>query len=266
MTLAVCALLTGTLAQAGDQPAVSQTNGKIDLLGGNVDGDGAVALAGSLSAPLGHAFGVQIDGLAGNLDGEGTWGLGTHLFWRDPGRGLLGLTASRNNMNGRDADRAGLEGELYLDRFTLGAVAGQQNGDVKDGAYLGLSGSYYLNDNLMLQGAAQGIDGDHLYALGAEWQPPAVRDGLAFFANATSGDGDAVDSAIVGVRFYFGGSKSLKQRHREDDPVNPLLNSLTGAANGLMGCTGGNTTRINGGYSEVIDCNGNVISRTPIEV
>ncbi|MBU0499563.1 MAG: 2-oxoacid:acceptor oxidoreductase family protein [Gammaproteobacteria bacterium] len=42
-----------------------------------------------------------------------------------------------------------------------------------------------------------------------------------------------INSAIVGVRFYFGESKSLKQRHREDDPVNPLFNSLMGAANGL---------------------------------
>ena len=254
---------------AGDAsapPAVSKTNGKIELLGGSLDNDSAAALAGSLTAPLGHAFGVQVDGLAGNLDGNGTWGLGTYLFWRNPERGLLGLTASRNRLNDRDADRVGLEAEGYFDRFTLGAVVGRQSGDVKDGAYLGLSGSYYLNDNLMIQGAGQAIDGDHLYALGAEWQPASVHEGLAFFANATSGDGDAVDSALLGVRLYFGGSKSLKQRHREDDPVNPLFNSLMGTANGLKGCSGGNTTRINGGYIEVVDCNGNVISRTPNEV
>jgi len=88
LTLAVCALLAGTVAQtqptfAGDAsapPAVSKTNGKIELLGGSLDNDSAAALAGSLTAPLGHAFGVQVDGLAGNLDGNGTWGLGTHLF------------------------------------------------------------------------------------------------------------------------------------------------------------------------------------------
>jgi len=179
----------------------------------------------------------------------------------------LGLTGSRNRLNDRDADRVGLEAEGYFDRFTLGAVAGRQSGDVKDGAYLGLSGSYYLNDNLMIQGAGQVIDGDHLYALGAEWQPASAPEGLAFFANATSGDGDAVDSALLGVRLYFGGSKSLKRRHREDDPVNPLINSLMGTASGLKGCSGGNTTRVTEDdqghiFDEVVDCNGNVISRT----
>ena len=61
----------------------------------------------------------------------------------------------------------------------------------------------------------------------AEWQVPSRSlPGLALFLDAAKGNKD-FDMAIVGVRYYFGGNKSLIQRHRQDDPDNLLGDSLT---------------------------------------
>jgi uncharacterized membrane protein len=49
--------------------------------------------------------------------------------------------------------------------------------------------------------------------------------GLALFADGAMGDG--YEHVLAGVRVYFGKDKSLIRRHREDDPLNPLLNIIT---------------------------------------
>ena len=50
-----------------------------------------------------------------------------------------------------------------------------------------------------------------------EWQTPV--DGLAVFADGGVGE-NGYAHLLGGVRVYFGGSKPLKERHRQDDPSN----------------------------------------------
>jgi hypothetical protein len=66
---ALAAFAEGADAQdaARQQPAVSGLNGKLSLEGGAIGNDGAGSSAlgiaeGSISAPLGHSFGLQVDG------------------------------------------------------------------------------------------------------------------------------------------------------------------------------------------------------------
>jgi len=151
---------------AASDPAVSDLNAKLNLQGGSLGAKDMGIGSGSLSVPLGHSFGAQIDAGAGAVDSKAYWGTGSHLFWRDPGIGLLGLTYSyqrwndfdfgylnnSNTTNIKDAymHRGGAEGEFYLSRITLGGRGGYQEGTVKADGYGQLKLRYYATDNLSL--------------------------------------------------------------------------------------------------------------------
>ena len=132
LLLLVC-LLTAC-AMAND--AVSTTNFKAEGLYGNVDGQKVKGVGGSASVPVGGDFGLQIDGLAGEINPEDFQGVGLHVFWRDPARGLLGLTTSYTELADIGATRVGVEGEYYRDRFTLAAYGAHQSGDIDNSGYV----------------------------------------------------------------------------------------------------------------------------------
>lgn len=279
----------------GSYPAVSGLNFKIGIAGGLQDGgsywdaaaserDESSTIVGtaSVTTPILHSFGFQLDGLLGyinrddnvpntsffsddEVDGEFVYGVGGHLFWRDPMKGLVGVTASYLEYEGDQGaydlflspdnklyapalsiSRVGLEAELYLEQFTIAAGAGYQYVDIKDdytpgpnsdfeedGLYGQLDLSWYATDNLALSvGAATDPNQDILGTAGVEWAPAIESfDGLSLFADGAVGDDDYV-SASLGVRFYFGQGTSLKERHRFDDPVDNLVASTlaTGGA------------------------------------
>ena len=62
--------------------------------------------------------------------------------------------------------------------------------------------------------------GDGYARFGAEYQPAGWGvPGLTLFADGRVGEHD-YSRVIGGLRLYFGGAKSLKDRHRLDDPGN----------------------------------------------
>ncbi|MES9906482.1 MAG: hypothetical protein ABW168_27850 [Sedimenticola sp.] len=217
LTGAVLALgLAGTVQAEG--PAVDGFNGKLEVDGGTVGGDGAGFIAGSVTAPLGERFGLQLDGAVGEVDNNDANGLAAHLFYRDPERYMVGLTATTVRYRSQDVDRLGIEGELYRDQWTVGAALGEQSGDLGTDAYYGLDLKYYPNQDFALNASIDGYDNDQMLSLGAEWQ---AKPGWSVLVAGGTGDGD--DYVMVGVRLYLGKNKTLMGRHRQDDPENPLL-------------------------------------------
>ena len=217
-------------------PAVSGPNGKLSAFGGPRGRDGAGAdglggLAGSWSMPLGHSHGVQFDGLFGLRGGDVMGGAGMNLFWRDPARGLLGVTGSwvgwdadRKRGGYTDMFRIGGQGELYLDRSTFAVQAGVQFGDnTGDGFYGRADVKWYATPDLALKlGAGYNAQVEGLGRLGFEFQPGLTAvPGLTLFADAAAGD-DGYYKVFSGLRIYFGAPKSLRERHRRDDPENTL--------------------------------------------
>lgn len=210
-----------------DGPAVSGINGKAEAFMGDGNGDFSGGGAASLSVPVGHSIGFQIDGLVAELDRNTTAGIGLHMFWRDPEVALLGLIYSHVDFDIGDFNRAGVEGEYYMSNMTFKAKVGWQGGDnVSDSGFGGGSFGYYLMDNLLLQAGVKGGSGNVLGSLLAEWQPGlSMAPGLTTFANIGIGD-ESYEHVLVGVRYYFGTTKSLKLRHRQDDPESDLLDSF----------------------------------------
>jgi hypothetical protein len=241
LALVSCALSTPAQAQdaspavsgpAVSGPAVSGLNGKIEALRGDLDGDMLSAAAVSLSFPLTHSLGVQIDGLLADYSATPTRGAGGHLFWRDPNLGLIGATGSSADINGTVINRFGLEGEAYLGPITLAGAGGWQNGESRKTGWGSLDLRWYPIANLALEIGAGAMSGNRTGHLGFEWQPlNEIAPGFALFADGAIGTKD-YDHALGGVRLYFGASKTLKARHREDDPLNLMVNGVAGAVNG----------------------------------
>ncbi len=219
----ICAVLLVSVGWAFAQgPAVSGINGKVEGVLGNADGETAKVLGGSVTVPLGPSFGLQLDGALGNID-EDLYGMGFHLFTRDPEKYLLGITGLTADLDGFDVHRIGVEGEYYLQKFTIVGIAGQQFGDTDDNLHMNIDLRYYPIDNLMISTGGSLADKQQgKLHLGAEYQ---VVKGFAVYADLAMGEND-YDHALFGVKYYFGQEKTLIKRHREDDPDNNIVYGL----------------------------------------
>jgi len=134
---AICLLVGPAKAEpaadwASFAPAVDAVNSKFDGFGGSLAGRSIYGSRGAFTVPLGGQFGAQFDGVAGDFDHRFFGGGAGHLFWRDPGRGLLGLYANHTRWSyfgGLNVTQAGGEGEVYLGRLTLQGIAGAEFGN-----------------------------------------------------------------------------------------------------------------------------------------
>ncbi len=218
---------------------------------------------GSLSLPVGEQFGVQIDaglmhgfqddvGPGGFLQVEhDAYGIAGHFFWRDPDVALVGLYAHYQRVNRdtsilnvinfpRETDviRVAAAGEYYMGDVSLEGHAGADfltttlnigPFELTDsGTFLNARGvaAYYPTDNARIFAGAKyafeefaGLAGAEMLFASENPVAPAV------FVEGSLGEDSA--SVNAGIRLYFGPEgKSLKRRHREDDPSAQLFRDL----------------------------------------
>jgi hypothetical protein len=131
---------------------------------------------------------------------------------------LLGIHAQYIDLSGEDIFRIGPEAELYLDNITLSAMAGFEDVDSfdTDDVVAQVEAAYYVDDNLKLTAGYRHFLSIDAGAIGLEYQPETLPGSV--FVDAMVGSDDYL-SVMGGLRFYFGADdKSLKARHREDDP------------------------------------------------
>lgn len=229
------ALLAGIAlpAVARDAPAVSASNGKVSTEAGVAGDDrdsSAIGIArGSFTAPLGHAFGLQVDGMVetgfDNVFGGGT----AHLFWRDPEIGLFGPVATVQGGGGLRFGWYGAEAALYAGMFTVGAWGGYHEaradsfGLAASSGYYGGGLSFYPMPDLALSlGAGSEFNRVSGQAM-MEFQPTfASRHNVSFFVSGSVVDPSAY-TVTAGIRIYFGADKPLIRRHREDDPDSAMM-------------------------------------------
>jgi len=212
----------GAVAPAAAQdPAVSEPNLKLRGSFGEVIDDYTWNVEGAFTAPLGERYGFAVDAGYSQQEDNDVWGVGGHLFARDPESYLVGLFAAYAEGNEFDIDvtRAGGEFELYLDNVTLGGYAGYQfSSSLGDKAVGGIDFKWYADQNFALSAGAFG-DEDAMFGRGRlEWQPGfAALPGLAFNVEGVIGEDD-YHSVMGGLTYYFGTPVTLKDRHRRQDP------------------------------------------------
>lgn len=219
-------------------PAVSGPNGKWEFyLGPSSPGGFTARAAGSVSLPVGDRYGVQFDGAVSGSSGGG-WLIGgvAHGFTRDPENYLLGIATGLVRGPTGTLGVIGVEGEAYIDNFSFEGWAGLAaiNYDVlPDVAGLMALGdaAYYVNDDLRLSVGVQHLIGVNGLHLGAEYQLTEWNLPMSVAAD-TRFNSDGSWSIMTGIKGYFGGEeKSLKDRHRQDDPANRVLSLFTASGN-----------------------------------
>ncbi|MGC9941421.1 MAG: hypothetical protein ABSE48_06270 [Verrucomicrobiota bacterium] len=233
--------------------AVSDINGKVDYSGGNAiyshggmvnfpkDQNSSVLnnFGGSISLPVTHSLGFQVDGLYSKIAQEDFYGGAAHFFWRDPDLGLLGLTGGYLARDGDDSVntyQAGAEGQYYYKQFTFGFFAGIGSIDYRISApfiptdltrFVGrVSVDYYPLENLRVGASVTTSYHDYMASLEIEYQTPI--NGIAITGEGDIGHPD-YNQWLIGLRYYFGGNKTLRDRQRQDDPpglMSQILQSL----------------------------------------
>lgn len=215
--------------------AVSGLNGKVDSAYGNLNSSEGWITEGSVSTPFADAFGLQLDALYTDAEEVDFEGVGGHLFWRDTESGLLGV--GFGNIWGElvESFEFSLEGEYYLSYITLGAKLGYAEIEYKDpvpfidtdeGKAFGMlyATAYPIND-LSVSVALENRFNNNSVRLGVEYQLPV--NGLSLFTRTMVAKND-YDHVLCGLRLYFGSKKSLKERHRQDDPRSIVQDILFG--------------------------------------
>jgi len=220
------------------KPAVSGINAEI--AGGYADLDAASTKFGSasLTLPLTHCFGLAIDGLGGDYSASSLGGVGGNLFWRNPDRGLIGIIGSNVQVGANNVSRGGVSGEVYLDCFSVLTDVGYETGDtIKHGVFSDLTLRWYAIDNFALNAGCAYSGRNAAGLIGAEYMPNLkILPGLTLFARGSWGESN-YHSVVAGVKYYFGNGKTLRQKHREDDPENTALSGLLLGSQGEGGFT-----------------------------
>lgn len=217
-----------TLLPYQHKPAVSAFNGKFGAayVWSRTDGAGSsdgLQAAGAISFPLGHSFGLQVDGGLARVSGGTAGGIGAHFFWRRPETALVGVYADFQRNGGQDYStwRVAAEGELYFERFSLEGLAGAETVRADNFRETYFSGealaAFYVTDNVRIHGGVGHRFDETFGRIGAEAILPFAANNVALYADGTFGSDTTTIKA--GLRVYFGQrSKSLIDRHREDDP------------------------------------------------
>ena len=236
----------------GYAPAVDGVNWKFGGLGGSLADRPIYGAQGAVTVPLTGQLGFQLDGAAGRFD-DRFFGIGgAHLFWRNPAQGLIGVYASHTHWDqfgGLHVTQVAGEAEGYFGQFTIQGIAGVETGNSASGIVGNLvetydvgtrffdkiNLAYYLNDDLKVFVGHRYQGGKNALALGGEWafrlNGPTMG---ALFVEGRIGEND-FHGIWGGLRFYYGQKdKSLIQRHRQDDPIWWIPESLFSIVNTLV--------------------------------
>ncbi len=231
VTLIAILVLVPVLARG---QAVSALNEKLGYSYGQLDSNTGQTVTGSVAFPVSASFGAQVDGLYTRVSQRDFYGTGAHFFWRDPDRALLGVSVGGVHTQAVETYETGVEAEYYWRWLTFGTYSGVSTIRYADAVpfistdkTMGFGsfyvGFYPLPDLLVRPGYTVKL-GNSYSNLDIEYEIP--RQNLTLTADLAKGD-HGYNHAMFGVRYYFGGEKSLKGRHRQDDPGNVAAGALT---------------------------------------
>lgn len=217
--------------------AVSKLNYKLDSAYGNFNSTDSYLVNGSATTPIGENFGLQIDSLYQKADTNEFIGIGGQFFWRDFTKGLLGVNCGIVHDDDVQAYATSFIGEYYYKDLTFGGSAGlsvveydkpvsfesSTQSDFLGAIYC----TYYPIDDLSLSLSVQTKSAKKSLQWDLEYGLPI--NGVSVFASFQNAE-DNYEHGYIGLRYYFGSNdkRTLKERHRQDDPINAVQGILHG--------------------------------------
>ena len=208
-------------ASAGEgKPAVSEVNTRLSAsLSGAKTGGGAgwLVIGGGYTVPLGEAWGSRLDleiGVGGNSGGGVAEAAvaSVGIFWRRPEHGFVEFQIGDRHFGSLDRYNADFLGGWYLGAWDVegGVTVLDSSGGYDVGALVGIGG--YGNPNLRFSADLR-IGSSLLGELKTSWQPQLDRNLIFEFS---AGGGTSFYQATVAVALYFGESRTLREKIRED--------------------------------------------------
>jgi hypothetical protein len=178
-------------------------------------GEARIALA------IGQHLGVQADGGLDRVEKSWMSTNRLHLFLGLGGWGTLGPAVQYTSIGNAHEWRLGLEGQLWLDRFSIYGYGGEQFADssrkweVESGHFFCGEARVYVTDNAVLGlGGGTGPSKNFLQANG-EFQFEGSLQPVSIFARGAIGQ-SAYRTIMAGVRLHWGNASTLIKRHRQD--------------------------------------------------
>ncbi|WP_162628861.1 hypothetical protein [Marinobacter bohaiensis] len=232
-TFVGCLLLVPTLALAGEQGGVLDTNYEVGA-GYTKDRDSdSVDLSGTINLPLFGYVGSsafvggqtsQADSGSNQLDADNL-GFGGSIYLRDFDLGKVGVSAAYTKTFFDSSSPAVPDdlksyqysafGEYYIDRFTLGfqRTLVDVEDPVDDAHSWTGSVAWYPEDNTKLLLSGSGMDSRDNYSVALSHQPDALGESTEVSLGYTSSPHD--DTFNLSLSYYFGTQVPLIDRDRK---------------------------------------------------
>lgn len=221
------------MAYQSSYKAVDGFNFNFGVIGGSLDGvsNGMAMTSVSLPIPYFSNFGIQGDlayGLYDGVNADTSAAAALHIFWRNPGVGMLGIYGDWAYLNPVHAGRLGMEGAIYNGNWTLDGFAGMEFGqNVYTKFVEEVDLSYYFDENTKMSIGHRFMARGNVANLGFEKQfAGGPGSAWSLFGEAEIGE-DSYFQAFLGLRASFGGNApSLMARDRQSMVHNRIPRNL----------------------------------------
>jgi hypothetical protein len=219
-----------TSAVNASLPAVSETNGWLGISAGDFhnqrNSGGGIGGEGVIDQPLGHFLGAQARSYYGSIAHNSVVEIDGYVFWRDPDQGLIGPHVMYTETDNMYQTLYGAHGEAYLNNITVIGEGGGAHQNTRDWSGYGEAiVHWYIKPDWKIHAGYLRLNSSNAGQVGTEYQLGlSSLPGLSVFADVGAGTGD-MRYGFLGLRYYFGETKSLMRRHREDN-IPPTLDLL----------------------------------------
>ena len=208
--------------QSGSSDAVDGINFTFGALGGSLDGvgNGMGLLSISTGIPYFSSFGLQGDLVYGIYDGtkaETSAAAALHIFWRNPGVGMLGIYGDWGYLSPVHSGRLGLEASHYSGQWTVEGLFAMEFGQNVLTKFVDeVDVSYYFDENRKVSFGHRLTSRGHVANVGFEVQfGENLGTAWSVFGEAEAGQDDYYQ-VFAGIKTTFGagGLKTMMARDR----------------------------------------------------
>ena len=208
--------------QSGSTDAVDGVNFTLGALGGSLDGagNGMGLISISTAIPYFSSFGIQGDlayGLYDGVNAETSAAAALHVFWRNPGVGMLGIYGDWGYLSPVHSGRLGLEASHYSGQWTIEGLFAMEFGQNVLTKFVDeVDVSYYFDENRKVSFGHRLTSRGHVANVGFEVQfGEGAGTAWSVFGEAEAGQDDYYQ-VFAGIKTTFGasGAKTMMARDR----------------------------------------------------
>ncbi len=199
--------------------AVDGINATIGVLGGTLDGTGNGMGLLSVSTSVFSSFGIQGDLAYGLYDGNRaseSAAAALHIFWRNPGSGMIGVYGDWGYLSPVHSGRFGIEAAIYSGQWTIEGLIGVEFGQNVYATYFDeVDVSYYVDDNTRISLGHRFSSRGNIVNIGFEKQfGDMVGSAWSVFGEAEAGEDDYYQ-VFAGLRASLGSGSSATLMGRD---------------------------------------------------